>query len=125
MDLSNSAFDQKLGLKLTAVSADEVRGEAPVAGNTQITGRWHGGASAAMIETLGSVGASAWAGDGKIAVGTEVSVSHLKEPRGNLTRGVARAQHLGSTSAVYTVELTDEEGRLFAIGRLSCRILSN
>lgn len=124
MDQLNSAFDEKLGLEITKATADEVRGQAPIAGNTQPAGRWHGGASAAMIETLGSIGASEWAGDGKVALGTELSVSHLKGALGDYVQGVANAQHLGSTSAVYTVELTDSEDRLIAIGRLTCRLIS-
>lgn len=124
MDQLNSAFDEKLGLEITKATAEEVRGQAPIAGNTQPAGRWHGGASAAMIETLGSIGASEWAGDGKVAVGTELSVSHLKGARGDYVQGVANARHLGPTSAVYTVELTDSEDRLIAIGRLTCRLIS-
>ena len=122
-DVPDSPFDTKLGLEITERSAERVCGRAPVAGNTQPYGLWHGGASAVMVETLGSLGGAAHAGAGRRAVGTELNISHLRSARSGWVHGVATALYLGTTSAVYQVELTDDDGRLLASGRLSCRIL--
>lgn len=121
--LVDSPFDAKLGLRLDAVSAEEATGWAPVAGNTQPAGLWHGGASAAMIETLASLAACAHAGAGRQVVGTELSVSHLRAVRAGRVHGQAVAQHLGANSAVYLVTLTNDQDALVASGRVSCRIL--
>ncbi|WIY81634.1 PaaI family thioesterase [Propionimicrobium sp. PCR01-08-3] len=118
-----SPLDDKLGVEITEQSAQRVSGRAPVDGNTQPYGLWHGGASAVLVETLGSLGAAAHAGPDRHAVGTELNVSHLRSVRSGWVHGVATAIHLGSTSAVYRIELTDDDGRLIASGRLSCRLL--
>ena len=118
-----SPFDEKLGLEVTEWTAERVRGRAPVNGNTQIIGLWHGGASATMIESLGSLAATAHAGPDRKAVGTELNVSHLRSAREGWVCGEAVAVHLGGTSAVYQIDLTDDAGRHLATGRLSCRIL--
>lgn len=119
----HSAFDAKLGLEITELTAERVCGSAPVAGNTQPLGLLHGGASATMVETLGSLGTVVHAGPKRRAVGTELNLSHLRSVAHGRVHGVATALHLGRTSTVYRVELTDDEGRLLASGRLSCRIL--
>lgn len=117
-----SAYDDKLGLTVTLLTPETVEGWAPVEGNTQPMGLWHGGASATMMETLGSLGANAHGGD-RPAVGTELSVSHLRSARSGRIHGSAQAVHLGRTSAVYQIDLTDDDGRRIATGRLTCRIL--
>ncbi len=119
----DSAFDAKVGIVITERSAHRVCGYAPVEGNTQPYGLWHGGATGALVETLGSVAASEHAGPARHPVGTELSVSHLRAVRSGRVHGVATALHLGSSSAVYQVNLTDDDGRLIASGRLTCRIL--
>ncbi len=120
---SKSAFDTKVGIVITERSAERVCGRAPVDGNTQPYGIWHGGATAALVETLGSVGAVEHAGPARRAVGTELNVSHLRSVRSGWVHGVATALHLGASSAIYRVDLTDDDRRLIASGRLSCRIL--
>ena len=50
-------LNEKLGVELVAISAERVVATMPVAGNTQPFGLLHGGASVALAETLGSVGA--------------------------------------------------------------------
>ncbi len=117
-----SPYDSKLGLQVDRVSPELATGSAPVEDNTQPGGLWHGGASATLIETLGSLAASQHAGS-RQAVGTELNVSHLRAVRAGRVHGTATALHLGRTSAVYQVALTDDTGRLIATGRVSCRIL--
>ncbi len=118
-----SDYERKLGLEVIDWEASRVVGRAPVEGNTQPHGLWHGGASATIIETLGSLGAAAHAGPGRRVVGLELNVSHLRSARQGWVHGEAKALHLGRTTAVYQVDLTDDDGRLIASGRLSCRIL--
>lgn len=118
-----SPFDAKLGLTITEVTAQRVAGRVPVAGNTQPFGLWHGGASAALAETLASLGATMHAGPDRHAVGTELSVSHVRSVRTGWVHGTANAIYLGTSSAVYTVELADDDGRLLASARVTCRIL--
>lgn len=116
-------LDAKLGLEVTSVTADRATGRAPIDGNTQPFGLWHGGATATIMETLGSLSANAHAGPSRQAVGTELNVSHLRSATRGWVHGEATAVHRGRTSAVYTIELRDDNNVLLATGRLSCRIL--
>ena len=49
---------ERLGIELVEASPERVVGTMPVAGNTQPLGLLHGGASAALAETLASIGAA-------------------------------------------------------------------
>lgn len=123
--MDQSPFDKKLGLTIQHASADQVSGWADVDGNTQPAGLWHGGASATMVETLGSLGAQCHAETlGKVAVGTDLSVSHLRAVRSGTVYGNAHAVHLGRSSAVYEVQLFDDNDQMIASGRITCRLVS-
>ena len=55
---------------------DRTVASMPVEGNTQPYGCLHGGASAALAETVGSLAAMAHAGPGKMAVGVDLNITH-------------------------------------------------
>lgn len=111
---------EKLGIEIVSVSPDTVVATMPVAGNTQPYGLLHGGASAALAETLGSLGAMAHAGEGAIAVGVDLNITHHRAIRDGIVTGTATAVHRGRTVATYSVTITDESGRAVATGRLTC-----
>lgn len=122
-DIPMSPFDSRMGLEITEWSAHRTCGRAPVEGNTQPYGLWHGGASATMTESLGSLAAEKHAGKDRHPVGTELNITHISSTRTGWVHGTATALHLGRTSAVYQVDLFDDDGRLLASARLTCRIL--
>ena len=51
-------LNEKMGIELLEVSTERVVATMPVEGNTQPYGLLHGGASAVLIETAGSIGAA-------------------------------------------------------------------
>ena len=97
-----------LGIEVVAASASSVVGTMPIAGNTQPAGLLHGGASAALAETLGSIGANIHAARlGKMASGISLTIHHHRgatPPLGRV-RGLARAIHLGKMIAEYEIEI--------------------
>ncbi|MFC6359047.1 PaaI family thioesterase [Luteococcus peritonei] len=120
----SSALDEKMGLEMLELSPERVSGRVPVEGNTQVAGIWHGGASAVMVESLGSMGAYAHArGFGRIAVGLDISVTHHRVTRTGWVTGVATPLQLGRSICSYQVELTDDEGHRVATGRLTCMLI--
>lgn len=120
-----SPLDQKLGTEFLEVAPERVVARAPVEGNTQIHGIWHGGASGVMVETLGSVAAAAHARlDGRAAVGMELNVTHHRPGVRGWITGVATPVHVGSRVGTYAVELTDDRQRRIATGRLTCMFVS-
>jgi uncharacterized protein (TIGR00369 family) len=94
----------------------------PVDGNTQPFGLLHGGASCALAESLGSVGASMHAAVtfGGYAVGIEISATHHRSARAGLVTGVATPLHLGGTVATYDIVITDDAGDRVCTARLTC-----
>jgi uncharacterized protein (TIGR00369 family) len=112
-----------MGIELTEVSAAHAVGTMPVAGNTQPYGLLHGGASAALAETLGSFAAQAHAGEGRSAVGIELNVTHHRAARSGVVTGTATALHLGRTLASYQVVVEDEDGRPVCTARLTCMVI--
>lgn len=116
---------QRLGIEITEVSAERAVGTMPVAGNTQIHGLLHGGASALLAETLGSLAAARHAGPGRAAVGIELSVSHHRSARDGRVTGTATALHLGRRTAAYEVVVADSAGRRLCTARLTCMVLAS
>lgn len=115
---------EKLGITLTELSAERAVGTMPVEGNTQPYGLLHGGATAALAETLGSYAAQVHAGPGRAAVGIELSATHHRSARAGLVTGTATALHLGSTLASYQVVVEDVDGRRICTARLTCMVIA-
>src|SRR3954471_3486801 len=99
---------ETMGITVTEASADRVVATMPVAGNTQPYGLLHGGASAVLAETLGSIAAAQHAGEGRGAVGIELNATHHRSARSGVVTGTATALHLGRTLASYQVVVEDE-----------------
>lgn len=116
---------ERMGIVLQEVGADRVTGTMPVEGNTQPQGLLHGGASAAFAETLASVAANVHAGEGRIAVGIELSATHHRSARTGLVTGTATAVHLGGTLATYDVVVEDPESRRVCTARLTCMLIAD
>lgn len=117
-------LDRKMGFEMHELTAERVVGSLPVEGNTQPFGVLHGGASAVLVETLASMGAIAHGyPQNKAAVGVDLNITHIRSARSGRVTGVATALHLGRRTAVYQVEITDDQGRRTAVGRLTCQMI--
>jgi uncharacterized protein (TIGR00369 family) len=111
---------ERMQIELVEASAQRMVARMPVEGNTQPYGLLHGGASAVLAETLGSVGAVLHAGEGRIAVGVDLNVTHHRAVTSGFVTGVATPVHLGSTVATFDVVISDEKDRRVATARLTC-----
>ena len=114
----------RMGIEVTEVTAERSVGTMPVAGNTQPYGFLHGGASAALAETLGSLAAYAHAGPDRIAMGVDLNITHHRSARDGNVTGTAAALHRGASVATYGITITDESGKILATARLTCAIRS-
>ncbi len=122
--LARGTLIDRLGVQLIEASPARVVGTMPVAGNTQPYGLLHGGASAALAESLGSYGAALHAGAERIAVGIELNATHHRGVRAGVVTATATAVHLGGTVATYAIEVRDDAERLVCSARLTCLIRS-
>ncbi|WP_454083670.1 PaaI family thioesterase [Georgenia sp. Marseille-Q6866] len=114
---------ERLGIELLTASPEHVSARMPVEGNTQVVGLLHGGASAALAETVGSVAAALHAGAGRGAVGVDLSATHHRAVRSGFVTAVATPLHLGGRLATYDVAITDEDGRRVCTARLTCMLV--
>ncbi|MFF1352664.1 MULTISPECIES: PaaI family thioesterase [unclassified Streptomyces] len=110
----------RMGVQIKEASAERVVGTMPVEGNTQPYGLLHGGASAVLAETLGSVGSMLHGGSSKIAVGVDLNCTHHRGARSGLVTGVATPVHRGRSTATYEIVITDEQDRRVCSARLTC-----
>lgn len=113
----------RLGIELTEVGPGRVVGTLPVSGNRQPYGMLHGGASAVLAETLGSIAAAVHAGRQRVAVGVDINATHHRAARAGTVTGVCTPLHEGSRVASYEIVLTDEQGRRVCTARLTCALL--
>jgi uncharacterized protein (TIGR00369 family) len=120
LEYAKAGFDKLIGLDLTAVGADEVRGTLTVTPDLlQPYGLLHGGVLCSVVETLGSVGGAAWFGERGNVVGTSNHTNLLRSARdGAQLQAVATPVHQGRTSQLWAVEVRDEQDRLIATGQL-------
>lgn len=110
----------RMGVQILEASAERVVGVMPVEGNTQPYGLLHGGASAVLAETLGSVGSMLHGGVSKIAVGVDLNCTHHRGVRSGLVTGVATPVHRGRSTATYEIVITDEQDKRVCTARLTC-----
>jgi uncharacterized protein (TIGR00369 family) len=112
----------KLGLEFLEVSPQRMVARIPVQGNTQPYGILHGGATAALCETVASVGTALAVGMEKRVMGIELNVNHIRAAREGFVTATGVPLHVGRTTAVWDIKVHDGEGRLTAAGRLTLTI---
>ncbi len=114
-----------LGIEMEELSRDRVVATMPVDDRTrQPFGLLHGGASIALAETVASFGAAVLIDRERfVAVGLEINGNHLRAKTDGMVRATGVPVHLGRTTQVWSIEITDEEGRLVCISRCTMAIV--
>ncbi|RFA21278.1 PaaI family thioesterase [Subtercola boreus] len=108
-----------MGIEFTELTAERSVATMPVEGNTQPFGIVHGGAYVVLAESLGSFSANLHAGEGRIAMGIEVSASHTGSATSGTVTGVCTAIKLGRTLTVHEIAISDEAGRRLSTVRIT------
>lgn len=116
-----------LGMQVTELGDDYLAGTLPVDVRTrQPFGIVHGGANVVLAETLGSIAANLVVDGAKhYCVGQEVNANHLRPVAEGQVTGTARPLHLGRTSQVWEIRITDPKGRLSCISRLTMAVVAH
>ncbi|MEZ4756985.1 MAG: hotdog fold thioesterase [Flavobacteriales bacterium] len=115
-----------LGITYHVDEAGRFCATMPVDARThQPMGLLHGGATAALAESLGSM-ASALLIDlsGQAVVGIEVSANHLRGVRNGTVTAVGELVHQGRTTHVWDIRVFDESGRTVAVCRLTNLVIA-
>ncbi len=114
-----------LGIEYTEVGSDYLCARMPVDERTrQPMGLLHGGASVALAETLGSIAAYLTIdADKQYCVGLDINANHVRGVTGGFVYGKATPLHLGRSTQVWEIRITDEAGKLVCISRLTMAVL--
>ena len=117
-------FDALYGLELLEVGAELVCGQVPVQDKVrQPFGLVHGGVLAAIAETLASVGTRVVVvPQGNIAVGLSNSTSFLRPITAGTVHAQATPRHRGRTTWIWDVEISDDDGRVCALSRVTIAV---
>lgn len=123
-NLSDSTLLCALGIQFTHIERGHIEATMPVDHRTrQPYGLLHGGASAALAETLGSYGSHLMASEnGGIAVGVELNINHVKSKRSGVVTGIAKILHQGRSIHIWNIDVVDEEQQLIASSRLTVMV---
>lgn len=118
-----SPLDDKLGIRITDYDPERVVATMPVAGNEQPYGLLHGGATCALVETVGSWAAALHAGPDRKTVGIELNASYLRSATSGVVTAVCTPVRRGRSLATFLIEVTDDDGTATASARLTCMLL--
>ena len=114
LDICFESFDEE---SLTASMVVDHRTHQPY-------GLLHGGASVVLAESVGSVAAYLCIDTSKFyCVGLEVNANHLRGVRSGRVTAVAKAIHIGRTTQVWDIRLTNDDGKSSCVSRLTMAVV--
>ena len=115
----------QMGIEFTEVGDDSLTARMPVDARTkQPAGLLHGGATMLLAETLASC--AAWQTiDRKVteAVGLEINANHVRGVREGLVTGRVAPSHLGRSTQIWEVRVSDDKDRPVSISRITVSLI--
>lgn len=117
-------FDAQYGLEIVERGDGWTRAVVPVSNRVkQPMGLVHGGLYASIAEAVASMETFlAVQEQGKIAVGLSNQTSFLRPITAGTVHAEARVRHRGRTTWMWDVEITDDDGRLCALTRMTIAV---
>jgi len=117
-------FDALYGLELTDVQEERIGARVQVRDELkQLDGLVHGGVYASIAESIASIGtAFGVMSQGKVATGLSNQTSFLRPITDGTIHAVAQVKHRGRTTWVWEVEITDDDGRLCVLTRMTVAV---
>lgn len=124
--MNNTLFNA-LGMEMVILEKEKVVITMPVDERThQPAGYLHGGASVLLAETAASIGGFLNIDQEKQAVfGLEINANHLRSKRDGIVTATATPYHVGRTTMVWDIKITDEEDNLICISRCTIGVVEN
>ena len=118
---SRNTLMEHLGIEYLEIGDDYLKGRMPVDDRTrQTAGILHGGASAALAETLGSIAAGLCVDrERQRIVGLEINANHVRRVTEGWVTGITRPIHVGKTTQIWEIKICDEREKLVCISRLT------
>ena len=122
---STSTMVENLGIEIIDVGKKFISGKMPVDERTkQPFGLLHGGASVALAETLGSIGAGMQIDhSSQSVVGIEINANHLKSVKSGWVFGTATAVRIGRKIQVWEIDIKDKNDNYVCKSRLTLAVI--
>ncbi len=116
---------ETLDIEYVAIGEDFLTAKMPVNFKVhQPYGQLHGGATAALAETVGSSASNFFIdSENQFINGIQLSINHLKSKREGVVFATARNIHRGKTTHLWEVKIVDEEDNLISIAKMTNIIL--
>ena len=116
-----NTMNELIGIKFIEVGENYLRATMPVDNRTrQAYGLLHGGASATLAETIGSVGSIMVVDPEQFyCVGVEINANHLRSVKDGFVTATAIPLHVGLSSHVWDVRIIDKNEKLICVSRLT------
>ena len=124
---SKNTLMETLDIEYIAIGSDFLTAKMPVNSKVhQPYGQLHGGATAALAESVGSA-ASNFFIDNKTQFinGIQLSINHIKSKREGMVFATARNLHKGRTTHLWEVRIVDEEDHLISIAKMTNIVLNS
>ncbi len=124
--MSKNTMGEHLDIEFIEKGNDYLIASMPVDRRThQPYGILHGGASAVLAETLGSIASAMCISDLKkfAPVGIEINASHLRSVAKGKVFGKVSPERVGRSVHVWRIEITDERDKFVCVSRLTVSII--
>lgn len=123
--MSKGTMLEHLGIEIIDIDKDYIIGKMPVDNRTaQPFGLLHGGASAALAESLGSIiGNMQVDMEKQTVVGVEINANHLKAVKGGWVTGKATPLKVGKRLQVWNIQITNDNKDLVCDSRLTLAVV--
>lgn len=117
---------EALGMEFRETEKNKVVMTMPVDERThQPAGYLHGGASVLLAETAASIGGFLNIDSSTQAVfGLEINANHLRSKKSGMVTATATPYHIGRTTMVWDIKITDEDDRLICISRCTLGVVN-
>jgi len=122
---SRNTMVEHIGIEFLEIGDDYIKARMPVDHRTiQPLGLLHGGASVALAETLGSVAAYLCVdASQKTCVGLDINANHIRSATSGFVYGIVRPIHIGGSTQVWEIRITNEQDKLVCISRITMAVL--
>ncbi|MBS1588608.1 MAG: hotdog fold thioesterase [Bacteroidetes bacterium] len=123
--LCKGTIAEQLGILFSSLTPTSLSATMPVDDRTrQPFGLLHGGASAVLAETVGSVASTLCIDpEQQICVGVEINCNHVRGKKEGVVTATAEALHLGVSMHVWDIKIRDEQNKLICVSRLTVTVL--
>ena len=124
-DFQKNTITEVLGIEITDFGPEYFCGKMPVDHRTvQPYGLLHGGASAVLAESLGSIAGGMQVNrDTQTVVGVEINCNHLRSARDGWVYGKATPVKIGRKIQVWNIEIKNDDGKMVAFSRLTLSVI--